>query len=120
LIALLQFAFQLGGAVSLCISQALFLSSLTVNIMMDLPDVPVGVVIDAGAYGLPSLAPSPAELHALRVAYRCAVRNVFIFLLVAAGLALFVSFGFEHKNVRTVEEERKKVNSDDIELESIT
>jgi len=109
--ALLQFAFQLGGAVSLCISQTLFIGKLTSGMESELPAMSTAAVINAGAYNLPGLTSSREELYALRIAYRTAIRDVFVFLLVAGGLAFLASFGFEHKNVRRVEQEGKE--SDD-------
>ncbi|KAF2120122.1 major facilitator superfamily-domain-containing protein [Lophiotrema nucula] len=105
--AIMQFAFQLGGAVSLCISQAIFLNRLTSDVKASLPGVSVAEVVHAGAYNIPAMAPSSVTLHMLRVSYRNSTRDVFMYLLVATGLALFASFGFEHMNVKEVEEERK-------------
>ncbi|KAH6873053.1 major facilitator superfamily domain-containing protein [Alternaria rosae] len=90
--ALLQFAFQLGGAVSLCISQTIFLSRLAVDIKSSMADSPVVALNNNGAN---------------KSAYHNAVRDVFVFLLVTSGLALVASFGFEHKNVKKVEEAQK-------------
>ncbi|KAF2678928.1 MFS general substrate transporter, partial [Lentithecium fluviatile CBS 122367] len=105
--ALMQFAFQLGGAVSLCNSQTLFLGKLSHSIRTTVQGISSGKVIEAGASDLPGLTDSPAQLLALRLAYQDAVRVVLVFLLVAGAIAFLASFGFEHKNVRKVEEERK-------------
>ncbi len=106
-LAILQFAFQLGGAVSLCISQTIFLSRLVPGIRSTARHMTADEIIAAGAGNLRALTDSPETLHVIRLAYREAVRDVFIFLLVAGGLAFLGSFGFEHKNVKTVEEERR-------------
>jgi hypothetical protein len=100
--ALLQLAFQLGGAVSLCISQTVFLNRLTSAVKINLPGLSIEKVIKAGAYDLPALKLSPVQLETLRLAYQDAARSVFVFLLVTAGLACLASFGFEHKNVRKI------------------
>ena len=50
---------------------------------------------------------SSGESRLLSLASQNAIRDVFVFLLVMNGLAFVVSFGFEHKNVRRVEKERK-------------
>lgn len=42
-------------------------------------------------------------------ALKCLFGKVF-FLLATSGLALMASIGFEHKNVRSVEQERDKMN----------
>jgi hypothetical protein len=103
--ALLQLAFQLAGAVSLWISQTVFLNSLSSAIKSNLPGVSIEEVIRAGAYDLPALELSSVQLETLKVAYQDATRSVFIFLflLVTVGLDLMASFGYEHKNVRKVE-----------------
>lgn len=90
--ALLQCAFQLGGAVSLCISQTIFLSRLAVDIKSSMADSPVVALNNNGAN---------------KLAYHNAIRDAFVFLLVTTGLALVASFGFEHKNVKKVEEAQK-------------
>lgn len=51
---------------------------------------------------------SSGESRLLRLASQKAIRDVFVFLLVANGLAFAVSFGFGHKKVRRVEQERKR------------
>ncbi|KAF2869455.1 permease of the major facilitator superfamily [Massariosphaeria phaeospora] len=111
--ALLQFSFQLGGAVSLCISQTVFLGTLKSGLQDTLPNMSVSAVIKAGAANLPALAESQAELHLLRMAYQNALGDVFIFLLVTGGLAFLASFGFEHKSVRKVGGERKEGDGGD-------
>jgi hypothetical protein len=103
----MQFAFQLGGAVSLCISQAIFLNSLSSELGSKLSTVSVQATIKAGAATLPALVHSPGEMYMLRLAYQGAIRDVSIFLLVAGGLAFLAAFGFEHKNVRKVEKQRR-------------
>ncbi|KAH7081063.1 major facilitator superfamily domain-containing protein [Paraphoma chrysanthemicola] len=105
--ALFQFAFQLGGAISLCISQTLFIDRLAGNVNSELHGVAIEAIVDAGAFNLQSLVSSQAQLRALRLSYRDAIRDVFVLLLVASGLALIAALGFEHKNVRKVERERK-------------
>ncbi|KAF1914749.1 permease of the major facilitator superfamily [Ampelomyces quisqualis] len=111
--AVLQFSFQLGGAISLCISQTLFLHRLTSNTKWELPDVSTSAIMDAGANGLLSLIEAPAELYMLKAAYMDAIQIVFIFLLVASGFAFLASFGFEHKNVKQIEKKQKKAQGSD-------
>jgi hypothetical protein len=74
-------------------------------------------VVDAGALNLRILAPSQAQLRALRSAYQDAIRDVFILLLVASGVAFVASFGFEHKNVKQVEKKRKEVENNGVQSE---
>jgi len=107
LLALLQFAFQLGGAVSLCVAQALFIGKLETN--GDFPEESPTVMSDAGAYGSPGLSASWKYTLSLGLAYQAASRAVFMFLLVASALAFLISFGFEHKNLKKVEKERNHV-----------
>jgi hypothetical protein len=104
----MQFSFQLGGAVSLCISQTIFLGKLSSGIRHKLPEIKVHDVIAAGADNLSVLTQSSEELCLLRLAYQDAIQDVFIFLLVAACISLLASFGFEHKNVKKVEVERRR------------
>ncbi|KAF1934984.1 permease of the major facilitator superfamily [Clathrospora elynae] len=106
--ALLQFSFQLGGAISLCLSQTIFLSTLTSALQRTLPELAPRAVIKAGANNLTALTNSPEQLRTLRFAYQDAVRSVFMFLLVVSGLGFLASFGFECKNVREVERERDR------------
>ncbi|KAF2676216.1 hypothetical protein K458DRAFT_322496 [Lentithecium fluviatile CBS 122367] len=94
-------------SLSLCISETLFLNKLTAEVEVKTPQIPPGVVIAAGAYDLPTIAQSPVALHNLREAYTDAVRNISIFALVATCLVLIFTFGFDHRNVRSVAEARK-------------
>lgn len=112
-LAVLQFEFQLGGAISLCISQTLFLQSLTSNIKSSLPRTSAHAIIDAGANRLLAMTESPTELLMLKTAYMDAIQRVFILLSVASGLAFLASFGFEHKDVKRIEEEQKKMRGSD-------
>ncbi|KAN0074851.1 Major facilitator superfamily domain containing protein [Elaphomyces granulatus] len=105
--AILQFTFQLGGALSLCIAQTVFINRLTSEVQETLPQIPPSIVVDMGASNLPALAPSPQILLLLREAYRSAIRDLFIFALAASCLAFVFSLGFEFKNVKVVARERK-------------
>jgi hypothetical protein len=62
-------------------------------------------IITRGADNLPALTDDPTKLRILRLAYQSAIRDVFVFLLVAGGLAFVASFGFEHNNVHKVGED---------------
>lgn len=104
----MQFAFQLGGAVSLCISQALFLARLASEFDAGSANLLVHNSTRAGTSNVHGLIPSSAS-HGLRWAYQHAIRDVSVFLLVATGLACLSSLGFEHKNVRKVEKELETV-----------
>lgn len=106
--AILQFTFQLGGALSLCISQTIFLNTLVSQVNQKVPEIPVAMVVAAGAHNLRSVANSPRTLVLLQDSYRSAVRDVFIFSLAASGLALLLSLGFEHRNVKRVAKERQE------------
>ncbi|KAF2682030.1 MFS general substrate transporter [Lentithecium fluviatile CBS 122367] len=105
--AVLQFAFQLGAALSLSISQTLFINKLRLEVQMKTPAIPPDMVISAGASNLPLLVQSPDTLLRLREAYTNSVRHVFIFALAAACCGFTFSFGFEHRNVKKVAAERK-------------
>jgi hypothetical protein len=64
-------------------------------------------IITRGADNLPALTDDPTKLRILRLAYQSAIRDVFVFLLVAGGLAFVASFGFEHNNVHKVREDNQ-------------
>jgi hypothetical protein len=59
---------------------------------------------------LPGLTSSSMDLALLESVYQATMRKVFVFLLVASGLAFLTSFGIEHKNVRRVEQEQKNAD----------
>lgn len=65
-------------------------------------------IIDPGVNRLLEMTESPTELLMLKAAYMNAIQRVMILLLVASGLAFLASFGFEHKNVKRIEEEQEK------------
>ena len=93
-------------------SQTIFLNKLSWEVKYQLSGIPFALVIKAGAYNLRSLELSLDQLHTLRMAYQAATREVFIFLLVTAGLAFFTTLGFEHKNVKKVDEQQRAVTQD--------
>jgi hypothetical protein len=66
-------------------------------------------IITRGADNLPALTDDPTKLRILRLAYQSAIRDVFVFLLVAGGLAFVASFGFEHNNVHKVREDNLEI-----------
>jgi hypothetical protein len=105
--AVFQFAFQLGGAISQCISQTLFLQRMTAHIKSELPEIATPAVINAGASGLLTLTQSPTELQTLKAAYTNTTRSVCILLLVASGRAFLASLSLEHKIVKKIEQEQK-------------
>lgn len=112
----MQFTFSLGGALSLCVAQSIFVNRLTAQVIRTLPWMPVEKVIAAGAYGLPALAGRSAQtLSLLKEAYRNAIKDVLIYALAAGGMALLFSLGFEHRNVKHVSEEREKNEVDSAE-----
>jgi len=75
---------------------------LTVDVKSGLPDSSVEGLNSNGAN---------------KLAYQNAIRDVFLFLLVTSGLALVASFGFEHKNVKKVEEAQKIGSAQRAEVE---
>lgn len=104
----MQFTFSLGGALSLCIAQTIFVNSLTRQVSRNMSGISVDQVTSAGAYGLSTLAAgSPEILLLLKNAYRHAIRDVFFFALGAAALAFVFSFGFEHRNIKHEAKQRE-------------
>jgi hypothetical protein len=110
--ALLQFAFQLGGAISLCISQTLFLEELTSAIRYEVSLDSLDIVHGKAALDLATSVTLTAETNTLRKAYQSAFHSVFVFLVVVSGPAFLASFGTEHKNIKTVEQGQKKSKND--------
>jgi hypothetical protein len=51
--------------------------------------------------------------HTMGLGYQIAIDKVFLFLLVAGRLAFLASLGFEHKNIKEVEQGRKLRGSSD-------
>jgi hypothetical protein len=62
-------------------------------------------VCNEGAHILP-------EASTLGSDYQIALHKVFVFLLVASGLAFPASFGFEHKNIKEIEQGQNPSSSD--------
>jgi hypothetical protein len=83
---------------------------LSSSLTNDVADPPAAAVADAGMLMAPGLSSSRDNSHVLSLRYEAASRAVFVFLLVASALAFLVSFGFEHKNVKTVEREQSDVS----------
>ncbi|KAI1815752.1 major facilitator superfamily domain-containing protein [Poronia punctata] len=110
--AAFQFMFQLGGALSLSISQTIFLNSLQASDQALTPSVPYEVLVRAGAYNLRSIAPSDEIYNRLRQVYLDALHDTYIFPIVVAGLALLLTFAIENKNLRKVSAERKQTSSE--------
>ncbi|XTI91378.1 major facilitator superfamily domain-containing protein [Cenococcum geophilum] len=107
--AIMQFTFSLGGALSLCIAQTIFVNKLSYEIRHNVSGVSVEEVLAAGAYSLSDISEgSPGTLLALRRAYRNALRDVFIFALAASGAALLSSLFFEHLNLKVVAKNREQ------------
>jgi hypothetical protein len=108
---LLQFAFQLGGAIRLRISQTLFLERLTSVVKAELLVELLETTFGEAALNLATSATPAAETDALRTAYQSAFHGVFVFLIMASGLAFLASFGFEHKHIKPAERGRNKLNN---------
>jgi hypothetical protein len=90
------------------VSQTVFVNKLTSELQNNFPAMSASAVINAGAYDLRKLFSLSKDLDVLRSAYQVAVRDLFVFLLVTSALAFVASFGFEHKNLRLIEQERKE------------
>ncbi|KAH8651556.1 efflux pump antibiotic resistance protein [Tricladium varicosporioides] len=98
--AIVQFSLQLGAAVSLSISQTIFLNKLIAVVPRKTLEVSPLAVVRAGASGLPTLTNDPLILRLLREAYAIAIRNTMIFALAVAMVALIFACGIENKSVK--------------------
>lgn len=105
----MQFSFSLGGALSLSIAQTIFANKLASQIKHNVPHLSFDTVIAAGAYGLSGLAEGSKEtLVLLRKSYEHALRDVFVYALIAGGMALLFSLCFEHQNIQQVAKKRQE------------
>jgi hypothetical protein len=81
------------------------------------PSTPPDAIIHAGAYNLPSLGPEGAKLYiVLQEVYMRALHKTFIFPIVATGVALLATFGFENKNIETIGKKREAQRSQGVNL----
>ncbi|KZP14861.1 MFS general substrate transporter [Athelia psychrophila] len=97
--AVVMFFDSLGGAISISLAQSIFSNALAKELPKYAPGVSVAQVVGAGATGLRKLGLGSA-LGGVLVAYEKALEETFILPIAAAGLALFVSFGMEHRSVK--------------------
>ncbi|KAH8759347.1 major facilitator superfamily domain-containing protein [Diaporthe sp. PMI_573] len=106
-----QFMFQLGAALSLSIGQTIFLNQLNASARAITPSISGEALIHAGASNLRVLAGSEELYNQLRQVYMIALRNTYIFPIVAAGVALLMTFGIENKNIKYIGREREQALS---------
>ncbi|RYP63081.1 hypothetical protein DL769_007068 [Monosporascus sp. CRB-8-3] len=103
--------FQLGAALSLSIGQTIFLTQLKASAQVLTPSIPYDVLINAGAYNLRRLAESEELYDLLRQVYKNALHATYIFLIVAAGMALLTTLVIEHKNIKKIGKEREQARA---------
>lgn len=106
--AALQFMFQFGSALSLSIGQTIFLNRLKSTAHVLTPTISESAIVSAGAYNLRGLAGSEEMYHLLRQVYMSALHDTYVFPVVAAGVALLMTFAVEHKNIKKIDKEREE------------
>ncbi|KAJ4422061.1 hypothetical protein N0V82_003251 [Gnomoniopsis sp. IMI 355080] len=99
-------------ALSLSIGQTIFLNRLKAAAKVLTPSIPDSVIVNAGAYNLKALASTDEIYNQLRQVYMDALHSTYIFPLGVAGVALLVTFAIEHKNIKTIEKERQKAQTE--------
>ncbi len=99
------------SALSLSISQTIFLNKLKSSAHVLTPSVPYEVIVQAGAYNLRGIATSDQLYDQLRQVYMNALHSTYIFPVVVAGLALLTSFAIENKNIKVISKEREEAKS---------
>ena len=114
--AVMIFAWLIGGAISVAIGQNLCLDTLCTLLPQYTSKISLSVAIEAGAYDVQSLAPSPMALTALRTVWNIAVTRTFTFSLAATCLAVPITAYMEWKNSRK-EAERRKEKAEDVPSE---
>ena len=110
--AVMIFAWLIGGAISVAIGQNLCLDTLRTLLPQYTDEVSPSAAIEAGAYDLQTLAPSPMALAALRTVWNIAVTRTFTFSLAATCLAVPITACMEWKNSRKEAERRRKKAED--------
>ncbi|KAH8649754.1 major facilitator superfamily domain-containing protein [Tricladium varicosporioides] len=98
--AISVFFWQLGGAIAASISQSIFINGISKRVSSQLPSLDPSAVISAGAANLEHLASNADILQVLRQIYAAALREVFIYALVAACLAFLFTLGMEWLNLK--------------------
>lgn len=96
--AVMVFAWLIGGAISVAVGQNICLDTLDSVLPQFTTAISPMTAIAAGAYDLPSLAPSAQVLAALREVWNIAIARALTFALAAICLAIPVTAGMEWKN----------------------
>ncbi|KAI0521607.1 efflux pump antibiotic resistance protein [Xylaria bambusicola] len=104
--AALQFVFQLGAALSLSISQSIFLGQLKEYAKELTPFIPYDGLVAAGASNLRAIAETDQDYNLLRQVYMGALHKTYFYPVVAIGLALLTTFAMEHRNIKNIRKER--------------
>lgn len=98
------------SALSLSISQTVFLSQLKASAERLTPSVPYSVLTRAGAYNLRGIADSEELYNLLRRVYMNALHDTYIFPVVVTGLALITTLALEHKNIKKISKDGDKAH----------
>lgn len=99
------------SALAASISQSIFINKLFKDVSERLPALDPSAVISAGAANLQQLSTSTEMFQLLRELYASAVRDVFVYALVAACMALTFTFGMEWLNLKVVAKRNGVSNS---------
>ena len=90
---------SLGGAGSISIAQNIFSNTLIKEIPKYTTGVDPWTIVNAGATHIREVTP-PSQLQGVLFAYNIAVTHTYILSIAAAGIAFFISLGFEWKSVK--------------------
>lgn len=100
--ALAIFFNSLGGAISISIAQNVFSNGLSTKIPKYAPDIPVDVVVNAGATHLREAVNkiNPAELAGVIKGYMMALNEAYVISIAVGGIATIAACFVEWKSVK--------------------
>ena len=105
-IAIMFFMQSLGGAVFMCVSQALFTNYIKTKLAA-IPGVDVAKIQQMGAMNLSKVVPAD-KLHEVLVYYNIGLRRAFIVVVAVSCLMLLPTLGMEWKSVKTKKNTNKE------------
>ncbi|KAF2122170.1 major facilitator superfamily domain-containing protein [Lophiotrema nucula] len=105
--AILVFAWQLGGAIAIAISQTILLNTLVDRVAQALPGLTGQAVIAAGAVNLLALAKTAERLRVLRGIWNTAIVRIVYLAIALSAAAIPFTLGMEWLNTKRVAEQRR-------------
>lgn len=101
-ISLMFFAQSLGGAVFVCIGQAIFVNDLSQG-LKGIRGIDIEAIIEAGATSLARVVPSE-KLHSVLVVYNDALLKTFLVVVVVSCFMVLPALGMEWRNIKNKEQ----------------